>query len=300
MNNTLEITGLCKQFPKFTLKQVSFCLPEGYIMGLIGSNGAGKTTVIKLLLNMLHKDSGSVQIFGMDHINQEEQIKEYIGIVFEQAYYMENWTLKELGKINQSFYQTWDSKKYDCYLTDFNLDSKMRVRSLSKGMKMKLMIATALSHETKLLLLDEPTSGLDAITREELLSILRDYVVSEDRSILFSSHITADLERIADYITLLHNGEILYSGTKDGLLEQYCIIKGDIRELKSEIKEEVIGLLQYPNGFEGLLPVSKLKNISPSIITDPATLDDIILFTDRKGGPEKVSEMQGNKRKVGN
>lgn len=281
MSNAIDIQGLCKHFPKFTLKDISFQLQEGYIMGMIGPNGAGKTSVIKLILNMLKKDSGQVQIFGLDHIDREMDIKENIGVVYEQTYYLKNWTLNELEASIKPFYKTWNSNRFHAFLKDFGLYPKQKINTLSKGMNMKLMIAAALSHETKLLILDEPTSGLDAVSRDELLDILRNYVISEDKSILFSSHITADLEKTADYITFLHQGELIYTGTKDGLLEKYCMIKGDLKDIKDQQRSQIIGLTQYANGFEGLFPTDKLGAVSGDIITDPASLDDIILFTDR-------------------
>lgn len=281
MNNAIEITGLYKRFDSFQLNDINLTLPEGFIMGFIGPNGAGKTTVIKLILDMLKKDAGTIKVFGLDHELDEEEIKENIGIVFEQSYFMAKWTLKELESSIKIFYKTWDSGKYYGYLKDFGLDKNQKVKNLSKGMKMKLMIAVALSHDTKLLILDEPTSGLDAVSRDELLDILRNYIIDEHKSILLSSHITSDLEKIADYITFIYSGEIVYTGTKDELLETHCIIKGDRKDLTPELRTEIIGVLEYPNGFEGLLPISRLKGLPSQIITDSATLDDIILFTDR-------------------
>lgn len=288
MNNALEITGLSKSFRKFSLKDINISLPEGYVMGFIGPNGAGKTTVIKLILNILKKDAGELKIFGLDHILSEEEIKENIGVVYEQPYYPDRWTLRELETSVKIFYKTWDSRKFKGLLSDFGLDIDHKVRNLSKGMKMKLMAAVALSHDTKLLILDEPTSGLDAISRDELMDILRNYMLSEDRSILISSHITSDLEKIADYITFIYDGEIAYTGTKDGLLESYCIVKGDIKDITPQQRGDIIGFSQYPNGFEGLLPLSKLKGLPGDVITDAVTLDDIILFTDRDRRHKRV------------
>jgi ABC-2 type transport system ATP-binding protein len=179
------------------------------------------------------------------------------------------------------FYITWNSKRFYSYLKDFGLNENQKVKTLSKGMKLKLMIAVALSHETRLLILDEPTSGLDAVSRDELLSILCDYVTAEDRSILISSHITADLEKIADYITYIHRGDIIYSGTKDELLEKYCILKGDAGKLTKEQRRNTLGYSENTTGFEGLYPMTELKSVSVDMITDTPTLDDIILFTDR-------------------
>lgn len=281
MSNALEVTDLCKSFKDFSLNQISFNLPQGYIMGMIGPNGSGKTTVIKLILNMLKMDKGSIHVFGQEHVRGEVAIKENIGVVYEWAYYLWDWNLRELEASVKPFYKTWNSKKFYGYLKDFELKENQKVKTLSSGMKLKLMIAVALSHETKLLILDEPTSGLDAVSRDELLGILGDYVTSEDRSILFSSHLTADLEKIADYITFIHRGDLIYSGTKDELLEKYCILKGDGGKLTKEQRRNIIGYSENASGFEGLYPMTDLKYLSADMITDTPTLDDIILFTNR-------------------
>jgi ABC-2 type transport system ATP-binding protein len=281
MNNALQITGLSKSFPGFSIKDISLELPEGYIMGFIGPNGAGKTTVIKIILNMMKKDSGKIKVFGLDHIGNEEEIKENLGVVLEQPYLLDQWTIKELENTVKPFYKTWNMLKYRQYLKEFSLHEDLRIRNLSKGMKLKLMIAVALSHDARLLILDEPTSGLDAVSRDELLDILRNYIVDGDKSILLSSHITSDLEKAADYITFIYRGEMVYTGTKDGLLESYCMVKGDRKDITPEQRAGIIGYSEYPNGFEGLLPVGEVKDLSRNIVTDTVTLDDIILFTDR-------------------
>ncbi len=281
MNNSLEVTDLCKNFRDFNLNHINFTLPRGYIMGFIGPNGSGKTTVIKLILNMLKKDQGIIKVFGQDHIHQEVDIKENIGVVFEAPYYIPDWNLMDLEASVKPFYKTWNSHRYYSLLKDFELNKNQKIKTLSKGMKLKFMIAAALAHETKLLILDEPTSGLDAVSRDELLGILGDYVTSEEKSILFSSHITSDLEKIADYITFIHKGELIYTGTKDELLEKYCVIKGDGSKLTGEQYETVIGYTENTTGFEGLYPLKALSGLSANIVTDTATLDDIILFTNR-------------------
>lgn len=283
MSNAFEITDVNKKFKDFSLKNINFSLPEGYIMGFIGANGAGKTSMIKLILNLLKYDNGQIKVFDLDHLKYEEDIKEKIGVVFDQTYYVNSWTLSDLEKSVKIFYKTWDSKKYYNYLKDFNLIPNQKIKNLSKGMKMKLMITVALSHNTKLLILDEPTSGLDAIARNELMDILSTYVLQEDRSILLSSHITSDLEKIADYITYINNGEIAYTGTRDELLESYCIIKGASLELSKDLKSKIMGLVEHSTGFEGLISTKQIKGLPSSIITDPATLDDIITFTNKGG-----------------
>ncbi|MEI6101198.1 MAG: ABC transporter ATP-binding protein, partial [Eubacteriales bacterium] len=226
MNNAIEITGLCKDFKDFSLKDVAFSLPKGFIMGFVGKNGAGKTTTIRLILNMLTRSGGDVKVFGMDNINDEQKIKQDIGVVFDETFFVGTWKISEVEKVVKGFYARWSSQLFGNYLKSFGLPADKKVKDLSRGMKMKLMLAVALSHEAKLLILDEPTSGLDPVARDELLGILGEYIADGEKTILFSTHITSDLERIADYISLIDNGRIFYTGTKDSLLENYRVIKG--------------------------------------------------------------------------
>ena len=218
MNNVLEINNITKDYKKFKIDNISFNLPKGYIMGFIGANGAGKTTTIKLILNMIKRDSGEIKVFGLDNIREEERIKEQIGVVFDECYYLEDWTLNDVEKAVSMFYKNWNSSIYEKYLKEFNLARDKKVKDLSRGMRMKLMIAVAFSHEAKLLILDEPTSGLDPVARDEFLDILRDYIEDEEKSVIFSSHITSDIEKIADYITYINNGKIIFTGEKDECL----------------------------------------------------------------------------------
>lgn len=280
MNNILELNGVNKSFESFRLQDVSFSLPEGFIMGFIGPNGSGKTTTIKLILNMLSMDGGAIKAFGKDNVSHEQEIKERIGVVMDQPFYVNEWTLFDIEKALSPFYKKWSAQKYSALLKDFSLDPKKKVKELSRGMTMKLMIAVALSHEADLLLLDEPTSGLDAVARDELMSILGDFISNEKRGVLFSTHITADLEKIADYITFINNGKILYSGTKDDLLEHYCIVKGGLGILNSDQKKHVLGYREHQVGFDGLLETSKLKILPKSAVVEPVNLDDIVLRFD--------------------
>ena len=180
MNNVLEINNITKDYKKFKIDNISFNLPKGYIMGFIGANGAGKTTTIKLILNMIKRDSGEIKVFGLDNIREEERIKEQIGVVFDECYYLEDWTINDVEKAVSMFYKNWNSSIYEKYLKEFNLARDKKVKDLSRGMRKKLMIAVAFSHEAKLLILDEPTSGLDPVARDEFLDILRDYIEDEE------------------------------------------------------------------------------------------------------------------------
>lgn len=282
MNNVLEINNLTKDYKKFKIDNISFNLPKGYIMGFIGANGAGKTTTIKLILNMIKRDSGEIKVFGLDNIREEERIKEQIGVVFDECYYLEDWTLNDVEKAVSMFYKNWNSSIYEKYLKEFNLARDKKVKDLSRGMRMKLMIAVAFSHEAKLLILDEPTSGLDPVARDEFLDILRDYIEDEEKSVIFSSHITSDIEKIADYITYINNGKIIFTGEKDEFLEKYCIIKGGKEDITESQKKEIIGLRIHSTGFEGLIELKKAVGFSSKVIIEKASLDEIMIYMNKE------------------
>lgn len=282
MNNVLEINNITKDYKKFKIDNISFNLPKGYIMGFIGANGAGKTTTIKLILNMIKRDSGEIKVFGLDNIREEERIKEQIGVVFDECYYLEDWTLNDVEKAVSMFYKNWNSSIYEKYLKEFNLARDKKVKDLSRGMRMKLMIAVAFSHEAKLLILDEPTSGLDPVARDEFLDILRDYIEDEEKSVIFSSHITFDIEKIADYITYINNGKIIFTGEKDEFLEKYCIIKGGKEDITESQKKEIIGLRMHSTGFEGLIELKKAVGFSSKVIIEKASLDEIMIYMNKE------------------
>ena len=282
MNNVLEINNITKDYKKFKIDNISFNLPKGYIMGFIGANGAGKTTTIKLILNMIKRDSGEIKVFGLDNIREEERIKEQIGVVFDEFYYLEDWTLNDVEKAVSMFYKNWNSSIYEKYLKEFNLARDKKVKDLSRGMRMKLMIAVAFSHEAKLLILDEPTSGLDPVARDEFLDILRDYIEDEEKSVIFSSHITSDIEKIADYITYINNGKIIFTGEKDEFLEKYCIIKGGKEDITESQKKEIIGLRIHSTGFEGLIELKKAVGFSSKVIIEKASLDEIMIYMNKE------------------
>jgi ABC-2 type transport system ATP-binding protein len=221
MPNAIEITNLGKGYKEFSLDNVSLSLPMGHIMGFVGRNGAGKTTTIRLILNMTPRSSGSIKIFGMDNLADEQKVKQDIGVVFDDTFFADSWTALDVGAAVQGFYSKWNPGQYREYLKDFNLPLDKSVKELSRGMKMKLMLAVAMSHEARLLILDEPTSGIDPVARDELLEILQVYIKKGERSIFFSTHITTDLEKIADYISIIDNGKLAYTGTAKGLYEAF-------------------------------------------------------------------------------
>lgn len=284
MNNAIEIRNLCKSYKDFFLNSISFSLPMGYIMGFVGQNGAGKTTTIRLILNMINRDGGEVKIFDLDNVQDEPKIKQDIAVVFDDIYFVDSWKVRDVEKAVKGFFSNWSSKLFDQYVKSFHLSMDKKVKELSRGMKMKLMLAVAMSHEAKLLILDEPTSGLDPVARDELLNILGKYIADGQKSILFSTHITSDLERIADYITLIDHGKIFYSGTKDNLLESFRIVKGGPEDLTDPLKEKIIGLTTNIAGFAGLLPTSAAKHLAPEIVTETPSIDEILVSISKEEG----------------
>lgn len=283
MNNALEVRNLHKTYSDFTLDSVSFSLPAGYIMGFVGQNGAGKTTTIRCILNMAVRDGGEIKIFGLDNVHDELAVKQKLAAVFDEIFFVDTWRVKEVEKAIRGFYSGWDSRLYGEYIKKFELPPEKRVKELSRGMKMKLMLAVAMSHDAKLLILDEPTSGLDPVARDELLGILREYIKDGEKSVFFSTHITSDLERIADYITLIDHGRIFYTGTKDGLVEHFCIVKGSKTDLNDDMKKKLIGLSITSAGFTGMLPSSELKGLPGGIVTESPTIDEILIHISKGG-----------------
>lgn len=282
MRNLLEVSGLGKEYELFSLRDVSFSIPGGSIMGFIGPNGAGKTTTIKSILGMIQKGAGRIRLFGEDFDGSQVALKEKIGVVMDSAFYIDDWTLKDVECAVSPFYESWDSKRYQECLTQFSLDPRKKVKELSRGMEIKLMLAVALSHGAQLLILDEPTSGLDPVARDELMDILRDFVCDDEHAILFSTHITTDLHKIADYITFLQKGRLVYTGEKDLLLESYCIVRGGASDLTPSLREKLLGLREHSVGFEGMLPTSGLRHLPQGAVTEPCTLDEIMVYMNKE------------------
>ena len=282
MNNYLEVSNLSKSFPSFQLRDISFSLPKGYIMGLIGPNGSGKTTTIKLILNMLKRDSGEVKVMGLDNIADEKAVKANLGVVFDSNYFCDEWTIAQTETVISSFYNNWDTKKFHDLLKKFHIAPEKKVKELSRGMQMKLMVACAFSYDSKLLILDEPTSGLDPVSRDELLNILSEYIEDGEHSVLFSTHITGDLERAADYITYINFGELFFSGSKDEFVDMFRIVKGGREELTMNLSEKLIGVRNFSTGFEALIKTEDMKLFSHLDI-EPATIDNIVVFTNHGG-----------------
>ena len=277
MENILEIKNLSKKYDSFELKNINIELPKGTIMGFIGENGAGKTTTIKSILNIISKDSGQIKIFGLD--NKETKIKEDIGVVLDDSFLSEYLNPLDINKIMKNIYKNWDEKLYFKYIEDFKLSKEKISKEYSSGMKMKLKIAVALSHHPKLLILDEPTSGLDPIARNEILDIFQEFIQDENKGIFVSSHITSDLEHIADYITFINNGEIIFSKTKNELLESYGIARCSKEQFKKINKEDYIkykkNRYEYDVLIENKYEFRRSYNIS---VIDKPSLEDIMLI----------------------
>lgn len=278
----LELKNVCKSFRDFTLNNISFTLPQGYIMGLVGPNGAGKTTTIQLILNMLEKDTGEILIFGKDNVVSEKEIKQDIGIVFDSIFYVDSWTVKDTEKAVSIFYNNWRHDIFNDMVKRFDLPQNKKVDELSRGMQMKLMLACAFSHNAKLLILDEPTSGLDPVIRDEFLEILQDYIKDGERSVLFSTHITSDLEQVADYITLVNQGNMIFTGSMEDLLDSYRLIKGKPRDLTIELEKNIIGLRKTDMGFDGLISAKAAAQYK-NYIVDDVKIDDIVVRTGKGG-----------------
>lgn len=277
-NKIIEIKNLTKEYEDFKLDNISFSLDRGYIMGFIGENGAGKTTTIKLIMNLLKRDEGEIQIFGKDNIDNEREIKERIGFVYDECFYYENLSIKDNEKIISGFYKSWNTKVFENYLRKFNLNKMQKVKQLSKGMKMKFAIALALSHNAEFLILDEPASGLDPVMRRDILDVFQEVIQDENVGILISSHIIFDLEKISDYITYIQKGKIVFSKATSELMEEYKIIKGD-KALLSKLDEKVIyGLRETPYGFEGIIKDKYIeKSIMQKIVSEKPSLEEIMV-----------------------
>ena len=279
MENNLEVKNLRKKYNGFELKDINLELPKGMIMGLIGENGAGKTTTIKSILNLIKIYKGEIKKFGLNIKENEKKIKEDIGVVLDDGFFSEYLNPADINKIMRKMYKNWDEKLYFKYLEDFKLPKNKISKEFSSGMKMKLKIAVALSHHPKLLILDEPTSGLDPVARSEILDIFQDFIQNEDNSIFVSSHITSDLEHIADYITFINEGKIVLSKTRDELLEMYGIVKCSKSEFEKINKNDYVKFKVNRYEYDVLVEdKSKFKRKYDFKIIDKPTLDDIMLI----------------------
>lgn len=277
MNNALTISGLTKTYKDFVLDNVSFAVPSGAIVGLIGENGAGKSTTINAALGLIQKEAGQVSILGKEKIDADT--KEQIGVVFDGSNYPEILSPKEISRVMKNIYHSWDEQTYFHLLKQFSLPLDKQIKQFSKGMKMKLAISVAFSHHSKLLVLDEATSGLDPVIRDDILDMLLDFVQDEEHSVLVSSHITSDLEKIADYIVFIHEGKVVFSKPKDELIEQYGIIKCGASQFDALDKSDIIVHRKMDYEWQALISDrGKMQKKYPKAMIVPATIDEIMLL----------------------
>lgn len=277
--NAIEINNLVKKYDGFTLGEISFAVPTGSIMGFVGQNGSGKSTTIKSILNIIKNDSGEIKIFGLDHIKYEKEIKEKIAVVFDTLPFHESLNGKQINNIMKNMYKEWSEETFYGYLERFHLPVKKKLGEFSKGMKMKFQIATALSHNASLLIMDEATAGLDPVVRSEMLDVFMEFMQDETHSILMSSHITSDLERVADKLTFIHNGKIILSGYKDEILENHGIIQCSFDDVKEIDDEDIISI--RTNKYAASIMVKNRRQCEvkySGALIDNASLDDILLY----------------------
>jgi len=280
MDAILKVDHLRKEYPSFSLKDVSFELKPGQIMGFIGRNGAGKTTTLKSIMNLVHYESGTIQAFDTDMTQNELENKQRIGFALSEINYYPNRTIRQLMNVTRRFYRNFDEKKFNEVCNLFNLDINKKLEELSSGMKVKYSVAIALSHKAELLILDEPTSGLDPVSRDEILDIFREIVRSGERAILFSTHITSDLDKCASHITYIHNGEILYTGTKKEFIDGYCFVLD--KSKNHELESDYISYKEFDDHIEGIiLPEKKELFLSKGIEVKEPDLEQIMVYLER-------------------
>ncbi len=288
MEDILKVEHLDKDYPSFSLKNVSFAVKPGQIMGFIGRNGAGKTTTLKSIMNLVHYQNGKITAFGKDMMENELENKQRIGFALSELNYYPNKTIRQIMKVTKKFYKNFDEKKFleISKLFDLNLDKKLE--ELSSGMKVKYSVAVALSHKAELLILDEPTSGLDPVSRDEVLDIFREIVKNGDRAILFSTHITSDLDKCATGITYIHDGSIIYTGTKEDFVKSYLFVKDKTKNKK--LKNEYISSKELEDHIEGLIDATK-KDVFEKAGIEPVEpdLEQIMIYLERSKSNESFT-----------
>ena len=278
MENALEIRGLCKRYDRFALEDVSLMLPRGCVMGLVGENGAGKTTTIKAVLNLIHRDAGEIRVLGMDNIADERAVKERIGVVLEDGCFLNTMHAGQVDALMRKAYRRWDSAQFFGFLDRFGIDRAKKIKDYSKGMRMKINIAAAMSHGAELLLMDEPTSGLDPVVRDEVLDLFYDFMQDETHAILLSSHITSDLDKIADYITFIHGGRVALSEPRDALLDTYGVLRCTAGQLAALDPAAVRGKRVGTFGCEALV---RRDGVPQGWPVEPVNIEQVMLFLTR-------------------
>ena len=291
--NVIEIKGVTKDYGDFKLDNISFTVPEGSVCGFIGQNGAGKTTTIRIILDAINRDDGEIYLFGKSIDKDSAALLEDIGVVFDEMGFHDFLTARQINTIMKNVYKNWNEEKYFEYLKRFSLPTKKACGSFSRGMRMKLQIAAALSHEAKLLIMDEPTSGLDPIVRNEMLQIFREYVIEEDHTILLSSHITGDLEKLADEVVFIDGGKIVLQGNKDEILEKHGILRCKKDELRAISESLIVSAEISSLGAEVLVNDRKAaEKLYPGMVIEPAGLDEIMIYYVNKVNGYNVAERQ--------
>lgn len=278
MNNILEVTGLNKSYCNFSLSNVTFSLPEDCITGFIGVNGAGKTTTLRSIMRLTAKTSGSIKLFGMEMEQHERELKNRIGIVLDDGGFYDELTMSEMKNVIAPAYSSWSEQDYKSYMNRFSLNPKQKINTLSKGMRMKYALVLALSHKAELLIMDEPTSGLDPLIRSQLLTILTGYMKEGGKGVFFSTHITSDLEKVADMLIMIDHGKIVFQEEKDTLLESYRVVKGDTKDLNQENRMLFQNIKTTDFGFTGMTnQIKKVQECLPGIVIERPTIEDIML-----------------------
>nr|WP_300186240.1 ABC transporter ATP-binding protein [uncultured Agathobaculum sp.] len=278
MANALEVRGLCKQYEGFALDHVSFTLPRGCVMGLIGENGAGKSTTIKAILNLIHRDAGEIHVLGWDNIADERTVKEHIGVVLEDGCFLNTMNARQVDVLMGKAYEKWNSEQFFGFLKRFGIDTDKKIKDYSKGMRMKTNIAVAMSHDAELLIMDEPTSGLDPVVRDEVLDLFYDFMQDDTHAILLSSHITSDLDKIADYITFIHGGRVALSEPRDTLLDTYGVLHCTADQLSALDPSAVRGKRVGTFGCEALV---RRDGVPQGWPVEPVNIEQVMLFLTR-------------------
>ena len=279
MDNAVEIRGLCKSFGSFGIRNLDLDIPRGYVVGLIGENGAGKTTLIKCITGANIPDSGEVRLFGsLDRNGSEGRL----GVVFDECHFFQQMSGRQVGRTMSGLFPKWDQESYERMMSSFGIDLDKKLKDYSRGMRMKVQVAVALSHSPDIVLMDEATAGMDPAARDEFLDIVMEYMQDESHSVLMSSHITTDLERIADYIVFIHKGRVVFNDSKDSILENYGIVRGSASKVLSIGEENIVSTRKDDYGMSALVSDRNgIKEAYPELVVDPASLDDIMVMVIR-------------------
>lgn len=279
MEHLLEVKDLCKNYNTFSLKHVNLTVPKGSVVGFIGENGAGKTTTIKAIIGAIHREQGDIRLFGQSIDTKSAKLKQDIAVVMEGSFFYDDFTPKQISRVLSGVYSNWNQSMFDAYLEKFKLPATKKIKEFSKGMRMKLSLIIAFSHDAKLLILDEPTSGLDPIARNEILEEFLTFLQDENHGILISSHITTDLEKIADYITFIHDGEIVFTEEKDNLIYNYGLLKCGASEFNQLDVTDLVGYRKGQFQIEALVKnKAQMKKKYPNFLIDAVSIEEIMLF----------------------